>query len=72
VDEVFDAHAAAVMGLHKGVVCIMLHSGSRGLGHQVGQQLVIATAAPALLRLHAARAPVSKGWLTVTAFVSLL
>jgi hypothetical protein len=36
VDEVFDAESAAVMGLSKGSVCIMIHSGSRGLGHQVG------------------------------------
>ncbi|WIA31617.1 hypothetical protein OEZ86_002502 [Tetradesmus obliquus] len=36
VDEVFDAEAASVMGLgKKGTVCIMIHSGSRGLGHQV-------------------------------------
>jgi hypothetical protein len=36
VDEVFDAESAAVMGLSKGSVCILIHSGSRGLGHQVG------------------------------------
>eukprot|EP00668_Euglena_longa_P048418 GGOE01065486.1.p1 GENE.GGOE01065486.1~~GGOE01065486.1.p1 ORF type:complete len:599 (-),score=191.04 GGOE01065486.1:157-1914(-) len=36
VDEIFDEEAAAVMGLTKvGQVCIMIHSGSRGLGHQV-------------------------------------
>jgi len=35
VDEVFDAAAAATMGLTKGNVCVMIHSGSRGLGHQV-------------------------------------
>jgi hypothetical protein len=33
---VFDAAAAAVMGLAKGTICVMIHSGSRGLGHQVG------------------------------------
>lgn len=38
VDEVFDAAAAEVMGLGKpGTICIMIHSGSRGLGHQVRQ-----------------------------------
>jgi hypothetical protein len=36
VDEVFDAESAAVLGLgKKGTVCIMIHSGSRGLGHKV-------------------------------------
>jgi tRNA-splicing ligase RtcB len=35
VDSVFDANAAAVMGLEKDMVCVMIHSGSRGLGYQV-------------------------------------
>jgi len=36
VEEVFDAAAARKMGIdHVGQVCIMIHSGSRGLGHQV-------------------------------------
>jgi len=36
VDEIYDKHAAAVMGIEfVGQVCIMIHSGSRGLGHQV-------------------------------------
>jgi len=35
VDEVRDARAANVMGMFEGQVCVMLHSGSRGLGHQV-------------------------------------
>ncbi|MFO0871507.1 MAG: RtcB family protein [Pirellulales bacterium] len=35
VDEVFDATAARVLGLEQGQVCIMIHSGSRGLGYQV-------------------------------------
>jgi tRNA-splicing ligase RtcB len=35
VDEVRDAVAANAMGLFAGQVCVMLHSGSRGLGHQV-------------------------------------
>ncbi len=35
VDEIFDAQAAAAMGLDHGAVCVMIHSGSRGLGHQV-------------------------------------
>ena len=35
VDRVFDAEAAAVLGLAEGGVCISIHSGSRGLGYQV-------------------------------------
>ncbi len=35
VDAVFDERAAAAMGLAEGMVCIMIHSGSRGLGYQV-------------------------------------
>lgn len=35
VDEVFDVPAARAMGLEQGLVCVMIHSGSRGLGYQV-------------------------------------
>jgi tRNA-splicing ligase RtcB len=35
VDEIFDEEAAGVMGLQPGLVCVMIHSGSRGLGYQV-------------------------------------
>lgn len=36
VDEIFDMQAAAAMGITKiGQVVVMIHSGSRGLGHQV-------------------------------------
>jgi tRNA-splicing ligase RtcB len=35
VDEVFDDNAAEVMGLEQDMVCVMIHSGSRGLGYQV-------------------------------------
>jgi tRNA-splicing ligase RtcB len=35
VAEVFDDEAAQVMGLEKNMVCVMIHSGSRGLGYQV-------------------------------------
>jgi tRNA-splicing ligase RtcB len=34
VEEVFDDHAANAMGLFAGQVCVMMHSGSRGVGHQ--------------------------------------
>ena len=35
VDEVYDAAAARQMGLRTGQVTVMIHTGSRGLGHQV-------------------------------------
>jgi tRNA-splicing ligase RtcB len=35
VEEVADAEAAAELGLERGQLCVMIHSGSRGLGHQV-------------------------------------
>jgi tRNA-splicing ligase RtcB (3'-phosphate/5'-hydroxy nucleic acid ligase) len=36
VDEIYDEAAAGRMGINQiGQVCVMIHSGSRGLGHQV-------------------------------------
>src|SRR5437867_1429378 len=35
VDEVYDEAVAARLGLHAGGVTLMIHTGSRGLGHQV-------------------------------------
>ena len=35
VAEVFDAESAEAMGLYQNQVIIMIHSGSRGLGHQI-------------------------------------
>ena len=36
VDEIYDKHAADKMGIERcGQVMVMIHSGSRGLGHQV-------------------------------------
>ena len=35
VEEVLDETAARTMGLQKGLLCVMIHSGSRGLGYQV-------------------------------------
>ncbi|MHC4089280.1 MAG: RtcB family protein [Planctomycetota bacterium] len=35
VDQIFDAHAAGVLGLQEGGITVMIHSGSRGLGYQV-------------------------------------
>lgn len=37
VDQIYDPSAAAAMGLEVGRVCVFVHSGSRGLGHQVCQ-----------------------------------
>ncbi len=35
VDEIFDTRAADAFGLRRGQITVMIHSGSRGLGHQV-------------------------------------
>lgn len=35
VDAVYDDEAAGAVGLEPGQVCVMIHSGSRGLGHQI-------------------------------------
>jgi len=35
VEEIFDEEAARAFGIFKGQVTVMLHTGSRGLGHQV-------------------------------------
>jgi tRNA-splicing ligase RtcB len=35
VEEIFDDTAAAAFGLAPGQVCVLIHSGSRGLGYQV-------------------------------------
>ena len=42
VDEIFDDFAAKRMGVDRiGQVCIMIHSGSRGLGHQVATDALV-------------------------------
>jgi len=40
VEEIFDEHAASVLGLAKGGLTVMIHSGSRGLGHQVCEDAI--------------------------------
>ncbi len=35
VEEIYDPHAAEVFGLRLGMAVIMIHTGSRGFGHQV-------------------------------------
>ena len=40
VDEIFDEKTAKVFGLKKDNVCVMIHCGSRGLGHQVASDYI--------------------------------
>jgi tRNA-splicing ligase RtcB len=49
VTEVHDAVAAAAFGLAPGAIVVMIHCGSRGLGHQIGTEYLkrMAIAAPA-------------------------
>jgi tRNA-splicing ligase RtcB len=35
VDEIYDTRVAEALGLRPGLVCVMIHCGSRGLGHQI-------------------------------------
>ncbi|KAI0978066.1 hypothetical protein GJ496_000063 [Pomphorhynchus laevis] len=43
IDEIFDQFAASKMGLEfVGQVCVMIHCGSRGLGHQVATDALVA------------------------------
>ena len=35
VDKIFDAKIADAYGLHENAVCVMIHCGSRGFGHQI-------------------------------------
>ncbi|MFB3890682.1 MAG: RtcB family protein [Phycisphaerae bacterium] len=40
VEAVFDEQAAEALGLRQGCVTVMIHSGSRGLGHQVCEDTI--------------------------------
>ncbi len=40
IDEVFDSAVAKKFGLKKGMITIMIHCGSRGLGHQVASDYI--------------------------------
>ena len=40
VDEIFDLETAEKFGLEKGMITIMIHCGSRGLGHQVASDYI--------------------------------
>ncbi|KAL2719146.1 tRNA-splicing ligase RtcB [Vespula squamosa] len=42
VDEIYDKWAACKMGIEeKGQICVMIHSGSRGFGHQVATDALV-------------------------------
>jgi len=40
IDEIYDAKIAKTFGLSAGQVCCMIHTGSRGLGHQVASDYI--------------------------------
>lgn len=41
VTDIYDVKAATAMGIHKvGQICIMIHCGSRGLGHQIADDCI--------------------------------
>ena len=40
VDRVHDEVAAKALGLHEGQVCVMIHTGSRGFGHQIATDYI--------------------------------
>lgn len=40
VEEIYDEHAAKILGIQKGKISIMIHSGSRGIGHQVASDYI--------------------------------
>ncbi len=47
VAEVFDLPAAGAFGLQPGELTVMIHCGSRGLGHQIGSEFLLQMAAEA-------------------------
>ncbi|HEV8595634.1 MAG TPA: RtcB family protein, partial [Thermoplasmata archaeon] len=40
VDRIYDDTAAKVLGLHRDQVCVMIHTGSRGFGHQIATDYI--------------------------------
>lgn len=40
VEEIYDEDVAKVFGLEKGKICVLIHSGSRGLGHQTASDYI--------------------------------
>ena len=55
VDEIHDERAAANLEIHRGALAIMIHTGSRGLGHQVCTDYLATTGAA--LRRHGITVP---------------
>jgi len=55
VDKVFDLEAAEALGIYKGQLTILIHTGSRGLGHQVCTDYV--RAMDAVMARHGIRLP---------------
>lgn len=47
VGALFDAEAALAYGLHEGDIVVMIHCGSRGLGHQIGSEFLLRMAGEA-------------------------
>jgi len=41
VDEIFDEKIAKILGLKENQVCIMIHTGSRGFGHQTASDYIM-------------------------------
>ena len=40
IDEIYDPESAAVFGLEKGKVSLLIHTGSRGFGHQIATDYI--------------------------------
>lgn len=40
VEKIFDKNSAEIMGLFENQVCVMIHCGSRGLGHQIADDYI--------------------------------
>lgn len=40
VEEIYDEHAATVLGFSKGQIAVQVHTGSRGFGHQVCEDYI--------------------------------
>ena len=62
VDEVFDKAAARKMGISTvGQVCVMIHSGSRGLGHQVPSSCALLLFSPRQVHMRDCEMPLHMG-----------
>jgi tRNA-splicing ligase RtcB len=50
VEQIYDEATAAVFGIERGQVVVSIHSGSRGLGHQIGTEALVDLASAASRR----------------------